>query len=73
VACWNSHLKNFLTSYMIECRAVPVATKGVDSIMEYTLSDMPYFDNLDALTEQLEKGTLAFISDIEKFLYKHQK
>ena len=52
---------------------IPAAIKGVDSIMEYTLTDTPDFNNLDALTEQLEKGTLAFISDIEKFLYKHQK
>jgi len=52
---------------------IPVATKGVDSIMEYTLTDTPDFNDLDALTEKLEEGTLAFISDIEKFLSKHQK
>ena len=52
---------------------IPAAKKGVDSIMEYTMTDTLDFHNLDALTEQLEKGTLAFISDIEKFLYKHQK
>jgi len=50
---------------------IPVATKGVDSIMEYTLTDTPDFNDLDALTEQLEKGTLAFLGDIEKFLPKH--
>ena len=52
---------------------IPVATKGVDSIMEYTLTDTPDFNDLDALTGQLEKGTLSFIGDIEKFLYKNQK
>ena len=52
---------------------IPVATKGVDSIVEYTLTDTPDFNDLDALTGQLEKGTLSFIGDIEKFLYKNQK
>jgi hypothetical protein len=52
---------------------IPVAIKGVDSIMEYTLTDTPDFNDLDALTGLLEKGTLSFIGDIEKFLYKNQK
>ncbi len=51
---------------------ISVATKGVDSIMEYTLVDNPDFSDLDALTKQIEKGTLTFIKDIEDFLYKHQ-
>ena len=52
---------------------IPAAVKGVDSIMEYTLSDNPDFGDLNALTKQIEKGTLAFINEIEEFLYKHQK
>ena len=52
---------------------IPVTTKGVDSIMEYTLTDTPDFNDLDALTGQLEKATLSFIGDVEKFLYKNQK
>jgi hypothetical protein len=52
---------------------IPVTTKGVDSIMEYTLTDTPEFQNLAALTEHIEKGSLAFISDIENFLSKNQK
>ncbi len=51
---------------------ISVATKGVDSIMEYTLVDNPDFSDLDALTKQIEKVTLTFIKDIEDFLYKHQ-
>jgi hypothetical protein len=39
--------------------------------MEYTLADNPDFNDLDALTEQIEKGTLNFINDIEDFLSKH--
>ena len=44
--------------------------KGNDSILEYTLSDDPDFSNMDALTQILEKGTLKFIKDAEKFLSK---
>ena len=50
---------------------IPSATKGVDSIVEYTLADNPDFDDLDGLTKQIEKGTLNFISDIEDYLSKH--
>jgi len=50
---------------------IPAAEKGVDSIVEYTLADNPDFGDLNALTKQIEKGTSAFISEIEEFLYKH--
>ena len=43
-------------------------TKGIDSILEYVLADSPDFGELDILTEQIERGTLKFISDIETFL-----
>ena len=43
-------------------------TKGVDSIIEYTLVDNPDFSNLDNLTKQIETGTLKFIMDVENFL-----
>jgi hypothetical protein len=46
-------------------------TKGVDSIVECTLVDNPDFSDLDALTKQIEKGTLNFINNIEEFLSKH--
>jgi len=45
--------------------------KGVDSIIEYILVDNPDFSNLDALTNQIERGTLKFIKDVENFLSKH--
>jgi len=51
---------------------IPAVVMGVDSIVEYTLADNPDFGDLNALTKQIEKGTLAFIGDIEEFLYKHQ-
>jgi hypothetical protein len=45
-------------------------TKGVDSIIEYTLADNPDFNDLGSLTEQIETGTLDFINAIEDFLLK---
>jgi hypothetical protein len=42
--------------------------KGVDSIVEYILVDNPDFADLEVLTQQIEKGTLKFIQDVESFL-----
>ena len=50
---------------------IPSNIKGLDSIVEYTLVDNPDFSDLDALTKQIEEGTLTFIKDIESFLSKH--
>ena len=43
-------------------------TKGVDSIIEGVLVENPDFGDFDALTKQIEKGTLEFIEDVENFL-----
>ncbi len=51
---------------------IPSTTKGVDSILEYVLAENPDFNNLDALTSQIETGTLKFINDVEDFLSKRQ-
>jgi hypothetical protein len=48
-------------------KVVP-ATEGADSILEHILADNPDFRDLDALTKQIEKETLKFIRDIERFL-----
>ena len=53
-------------------KLVPQEGKGADSIVEHILVDNPDFSDLDALTQQIEKGTLKFIKDIENFLSKHQ-
>ena len=45
--------------------------KGVDYIMDYILVDNPDFSDLDALTKQIEEGTLKFINDVKDFLSKH--
>ena len=42
--------------------------KGVDAILDHILIDNPDFRDLDALTTQIERGTLNFIKDIETFL-----
>lgn len=52
-------------------RVVPPA-KGVDSIMEHVLVDNPDFSDLEALTSQIETGTLKFIKDVEDFLSEHK-
>ena len=44
------------------------ATAGYDSIIEAVLVEEPDFSDPDALTEQIESGTLAFIADVERFL-----
>jgi hypothetical protein len=50
---------------------IPSTLKGVDSIIEYNLVENPDFLDLDALTKQIEGGTLKFIKDVENFLSKH--
>lgn len=44
--------------------------KGVDYIVDHVLVDNPDFSDLEALTGQIEQGTLKFIGDIEAFLSK---
>jgi len=45
-------------------------TKGVDSIMEYVLIGNPDFNDLGALTNQIEQKILEFIDAVESFLSK---
>ncbi|MBM4432180.1 MAG: hypothetical protein FJ026_17800 [Chloroflexi bacterium] len=41
---------------------------GVDAIVEHVLVQDPDFGDLEALTAQIESGTLRFIGDVEGFL-----
>ena len=50
---------------------VPSTIEGVDSILEGILIENPDFIDLDALTKQIERGTLKFIEDVEDFLSRH--
>jgi len=47
------------------------AVKGFDHIVASVLADNPDFKDLDALTAQIETGTLSFVRDIEDFLSKN--
>jgi len=49
---------------------VAMPEKGADSIVEHTLVDNPDFSDLEALTKQIDQGTLKFIQDVESFLAK---
>jgi len=44
--------------------------KGADSILEHVLAENPDFNDLNALTNQIEQETLSFISEVENFLLK---
>ena len=46
---------------------IPSSLEGVDSTVECVLVDNPDFSDLDALTKQIEKGTLEFVKDVEGF------
>jgi len=60
--------KLFKESGWNKYRIPPPTTKGLDSIMEYTLVESPNFSDLDTLTKQIESGTLQFIQDVENNL-----
>jgi len=47
---------------------IPKTLKGVDSIIEYVLTDNPDFNDPEALTRQIESGTLKFIKDIKELI-----
>ncbi|HEY70172.1 MAG TPA: hypothetical protein G4O08_06270 [Anaerolineae bacterium] len=40
---------------------------AVDYVIDHVLVEAPDFRDLDALTEQIESGTLAFIREVESF------
>lgn len=44
--------------------------KWADSVLEHVLVDNPDFSDVEALTRQIEQGTLKFIQDVESFLTK---
>jgi len=66
----NKYWKLFKDSGWDKYRLVPTL-KGQDSIIESILVVDPDFSDLEALTEQIEAGTLKFIADVESFLSSH--
>jgi hypothetical protein len=65
----SKYWKIFKESAWKKYRLVPT-TKGVDSILEHVLVDNPDFRDPDKLTRQIERQTMLFITDVEKFLSK---
>lgn len=63
---WNMIRESGWSKYHI----VP-STKGADSILEHVLVENPDFSDLEALTRQVETGTLSFTKDVENFLSAH--
>lgn len=45
--------------------------KGIDSVVEHILVADPDFGGLEALTRQIEQGTVQFILEIDSFLVKN--
>jgi hypothetical protein len=62
---WKLFKENGYNKYTL----APTPKEG-DSILQYTLNDNPDFSNPEALTNQIEIGTLTFIKDVENFLSK---
>ncbi len=50
---------------------IPLSIEGADAIIEHVLVGEPDFSDLDALTKQIERETLKFIKDVERFLTEH--
>ncbi len=42
--------------------------RKADFLMSHVLDESPAFGDLDALTTRIERGTLVFIKDVERFL-----
>ena len=59
---------NILKSRDLNIYQLPKTLKGADSIIEYVLTDNPDFDDPEALTRQIESGTLKFIKDIKELV-----
>ncbi len=66
----NKYWKLIKDSEWNKYRLVPTI-KGQDSIIESILVANPDFGDLEALTRQIEAGTLGFITDVESFLSTH--
>ena len=45
--------------------------KGIDAIVDYVLVEDPDFRDLEALTNQIERGALKFSADVEGFIAAH--
>lgn len=65
-SCWEAIHKSSWDKYKL-VKPAP----GVDSVLEHILVDQPDFQDLEALSQQIEDGALIFIRDVEAFLSKN--
>jgi len=59
---------NILKAKDLNIYHLPKTLKEADSIIEYVLTDTPDFNDPEALTRQIESGTLKFIKDIKELI-----
>ena len=59
---------NMLKSKDINNYRLPLTLQGVDSIIEYTLTDNPDFNDPETLTRQIESGIIKFMKDIKELI-----
>jgi len=64
------YFRSFTASGWDQYPVVPPA-KGVDAILAHVLVAEPDFGDLDALTRQIESGTMRFTQDVESWLAGH--
>lgn len=62
---WKIFKESGWDRYMIAAQG-----KWADSVLEHILADNPDFGDLEALTKQIDQGTIKFIKDIESVLSK---
>jgi hypothetical protein len=48
---------------------LPSTLKGADSILESVVVKNPDFNNLQKITQDVERGTLEFIENVQNFLF----
>jgi len=63
----------FAVPISIYCpRKSPPSVQGGDAIVEHVVAAAPNFDDLPALTEQIERAAKRFVADLERFLTDHR-
>ncbi len=60
---WNMLKSKDLNNYRL-----PLTLQGADSIIEYTLTDNPDFNDPETLTRQIESGIIKFMKDIKELI-----
>jgi len=59
---------NILKSKNLNAYHLPKTLKGADAIIEYCITDNPNFNDLEALSRQIESCTVKFIRDVKELI-----